>query len=68
VAGGLVVEDVADGPARRAGLRPGDVILSVNGELAGVDTLKAQLGQNRKKLALLVLRGDDRLFVPLNVG
>lgn len=69
VAGGLVVEDVADGPAKRAGLQPGDVILSVNGELAsGVDTLKSQLGKDRKRMALLVLRGDDRLFVPVTVG
>ena len=69
VAGGLVVEDVADGPAKRAGLRSGDVILSVNGELASSpDTLKSQLGQGRKKMALLVLRGEDRLFVPVTVG
>ena len=69
VAAGLVVEDVADGPALRAGLRSGDIILSVNGELAkDVGTIKNQLKQHRKKLALLVLRGDERMFVPVNVG
>jgi serine protease Do len=69
VAGGLVVEDVADGPAKQAGLQPGDVILSVNGEMAtGVDTLKSQLGKDHKRLALLVLRGDERMFVPVAVG
>jgi serine protease Do len=69
VAGGLVVEDVADGPAKQAGLQPGDVILSVNGEMAtGVDTLKSQLRKDHKRLALLVLRGDERMFVPVAVG
>jgi serine protease Do len=69
VAGGLVVEDVADGPAKQAGLQPGDVILSVNGEMAtGVDTLKSQLNKDHKRLALLVLRGDERMFVPVAVG
>ena len=69
VAGGLVVEDVADGPAKQAGLQPGDVILAVNGEMAtGVDTLKSQLGKNHKRMALLVLRGDERMFVPVAVG
>ena len=69
VAGGLVVEDVADGPAKQAGLQPGDVILSVNGEMAtGVETLKSQLGKDHKRLALLILRGDERMFVPVAVG
>jgi serine protease Do len=69
VAGGLVVEEVADGPAKQAGLQAGDVILSVNGEMAtGVDTLKSQLGKDHKRLALLVLRGDERMFVPVAVG
>jgi serine protease Do len=69
VAGGLVVEAVSDGPAKQAGLQAGDVILSVNGELAtGVDALKSQIGKNHKRLALLVLRGDERMFVPVAVG
>jgi serine protease Do len=41
----------------------------VNGELAtGVDALKSQIGKNQKRLALLVLRGDERMFVPVAVG
>jgi serine protease Do len=66
---GLVVEDVADGPAARAGIERGDVILSANGEqVNSVDQLKKQLGRGGKRIALLVQRGDQRLFVSVTTG
>ncbi|MFA7269310.1 MAG: DegQ family serine endoprotease [Sterolibacterium sp.] len=69
VAEGLLVENVSDGPAARAGIQPGDVILSVNGEkVASVEQLRSLLGKNDKRLALLVLRGNNKLFVPIKLG
>jgi serine protease Do len=66
---GLVVEEVADGPAARAGIAAGDVILSANGEQVGsVDQLKKQLGHSGKRIALLIQRGEQRLFVPVTIG
>jgi serine protease Do len=65
---GLVVEDVT-GPAARAGIRPGDVIVSVNGEpVPGVDKLRAAVGKAGRRVALLIQRGDNRLFVPVELG
>ena len=65
---GLMVERVAPGPAERAGVQPGDVILAVNGEkVASEEQLHTLVGKKGKRLALLIARGDGKLFVPVNI-
>ena len=65
---GLRVEQ-AQGAAAKAGIRPGDVILAVNGEpVASVEALRMQVGKADKRVALLIQRGETRLFVPIDLG
>ncbi len=65
---GLVVENV-DGAAERAGIRPGDIILSANGAAVNdIAALRAQVAKSPKSVALLVQRGGNRIFVPVRVG
>ena len=67
VQGGLLVEEVA-GAAARAGLMPGDVLLSINGmALKSVDQIKSFMDKRPKTVALLILRDGDRIFVPVEL-
>ncbi|HEX2493485.1 MAG TPA: DegQ family serine endoprotease [Steroidobacter sp.] len=67
--GNLIVEDV-DGPAAEAGVRPGDIILGVNGKpVKSVEDLKsAAKKRNGKVVALLIQRERGQIFVPVRVG
>jgi serine protease Do len=68
IAGGLIVED-AKGRAAEAGIQPGDVVLSVDGTaVQSVEQLRKMVQQHDKQIALLIQRGDARLFVPVTLG
>jgi serine protease Do len=65
---GLVVEDVA-GAAAEAGIRPGDVVLSANGRpVRDVEQLRSVVSGAKDHVALLVQRGEARIFVPVELG
>jgi serine protease Do len=62
---GLLVQD-ARGAAARAGVAPGDVLLAINGQpVDSVDALKKVLAGGPKRVALLVWRAGEQLFVPV---
>ncbi len=68
VSAGLLVENAA-GPAARAGIENGDVILAANGEsINSVGQLRALVAHAGKHIALLIQRGEQQIFVPLNLG
>jgi serine protease Do len=65
---GLVVED-ASGPAARAGIQPGDVVLSLNGQpVDSAEQIRAALDRKPATVALLIQRDSQRIFVPINLG
>jgi serine protease Do len=67
VASGLLVEEVS-GPAARAGVQPGDIVLMAGGKpVKSVGDLRAATADNGN-VALLVQRGESRVFVPLKLG
>lgn len=68
VSGGLVVED-AQGRAADAGIQPGDVVLSVDGTpVQSVAQLRKLVAQHQDQVALLIQRGESRIFVPVTLG
>jgi len=65
---GLFVESVS-GAAARAGILPGDVLLSVNNTpIRSVSQLRRALGKTGKNVALLVQRNNAKIFVPVDLS
>ncbi|WP_309681742.1 Do family serine endopeptidase [Polaromonas sp.] len=68
VASGLLVQQ-ASGPAALAGVQAGDVLISVNGvPVKNIEQVRASVAKSEKSVALLIQRGDTRIFVPVNLG
>ena len=68
VTDGLLVEDVS-GAAARAGVEAGDVLLAINGTPAkSVDQVRSVISKSDKSVALLIQRGEDKIFVPVRIG
>ncbi len=68
--GGVLIEEVEQGPAQNAGLRPGDVILAFDAvdvrDLAHFRELLAA-AEPARPVAALVQRGAGRMFYPLRI-
>ncbi|HET7363688.1 MAG TPA: DegQ family serine endoprotease [Burkholderiales bacterium] len=65
---GLVVAG-ASGPAARAGVQEGDLILAVNNQpVKTVEQLRRLVNKAGKHVALLVQREDAKLYVPVDLG
>jgi len=68
VESGLVVES-ASGPAARAGIEAGDVLLAINGRpVQSMEQVRSVLQGKPKSVALLVQRDGEKIFVPVNLG
>ena len=65
---GVLVER-AQGPAARAGIQRGDIVVSAdNKPVRSPEDLRAAARHGKKAVALLVQRGEVRIFVPVRVG
>jgi serine protease Do len=68
VASGVLVEQ-SSGAAAKAGIEAGDIILSINRtQIKTVDQLKSLIDKAGKQLAVLVQRGEGKVFIPVNLG
>jgi serine protease Do len=73
VSAGLLVQEVS-GYAAEAGIQSGDIVLAVDGTaVSSTQQLRSivnrsVVNQHEKAVALLVQRGDQRLFIPVQLG
>jgi serine protease Do len=64
----LLIEQAA-GPSAKAGVQPGDVLIAVNDTpVRSVEQVRELVGKNGKTVALLIQRGENKIFVPVQVG
>ncbi len=70
--GGAVVSQVQPGsPAERAGLRPGDVVVAIDGHpVRGATDLRNRIGlaERGTTVTLTVIRDGERLELPVTIG
>ncbi|MEF9944481.1 MAG: PDZ domain-containing protein, partial [Burkholderiaceae bacterium] len=65
---GMLVQE-AGGAAAKAGIRPGDVIVSVNGKpVKSIDDLRKLVNDGKGTLAILIERQGGRVFVPVTLS
>ena len=68
VESGMLIENVS-GAAESAGVEPGDVLIAVNGSaVKNVEQVRAAVAKSAKSVALLIQRGDEKIFVPVRLG
>jgi serine protease Do len=68
VSAGLLVQE-ASGHAAEAGIQSGDIVLSVDGTpVSDAQQLRSVVSHDQKEVALLVQRGDQRVFIPVQLG
>jgi serine protease Do len=68
VSHGLLVEGVS-GPAQQAGIQPGDIVIAVDGQSVNtIAQVRDILKHAGKSVALLIQRGSNRIFVPVEIG
>ncbi|MCM8625207.1 DegQ family serine endoprotease [Accumulibacter sp.] len=68
VGNGVMVQNVA-GAAAKAGIQPGDIVIAVNGEaISSTEQLRSLISKAGKRIAVLVDRGNARIFIPVDLG
>ena len=66
---GAIVVDQVGSPAAESGIRPGDIILGVNGaKIESVEQFRDAVEEAPAMVALLVERGVAKIFVPVPTG
>ncbi|HSE13656.1 MAG TPA: PDZ domain-containing protein, partial [Rudaea sp.] len=68
VSGGLLVKG-SSGAAAESGIRRGDIVLSVDGSpVSNDEQMRSLVGKHAHQVALLIQRGDSRIFIPVAMG